>query len=194
MIRSPEFLFQSIYFGAIVMNSHVFRRSSFGLLAALSLFACQSSFAQTSLQIRNNSMVIQSGGQTMVLGSPGSSLYSSSTSRIVQTNSGSTQRTAVTLNSTALKQPCWLTVSMVNGQLNGQIKIGTKVIQSLRGERTTVNLAPYLSKGTKTIAISGRYQPMRGAVRIEFSGPGNQVSQQSSGSGILNHSLVVTVR
>jgi hypothetical protein len=168
--------------------------SSCGALCAMSVWMSQNGFAQTSLQIHNNSMVLQSGGQTMVLSSPGSSIYSSSTSRIVQSNSNSSQRTAVSLNSAALKQPSWLTVSMANGQLNGQIKIGTKVIQSLRGERTTVNLAPYLSKGTKTITISGRYQPMRGAVRIEFSGPGNQVSQQSSGSGILNHSLVVTVR
>ncbi|MBW4444788.1 MAG: hypothetical protein KME10_27065 [Plectolyngbya sp. WJT66-NPBG17] len=172
------------------MKSQVLVRSSFGMFVALSLFACQSSFAQTSLQIRNNSMVIQSGGKTMVLNAPSSSIYSSS--KIIQTNS--TQRTAVTLNTTSLKRPCWLTVAIAKGQLNGQIKIGNQVIQSLKGSRTVVNLAPYLSSGTKTIDISGKYQPARGSLRIEFSGAGTQVSQQASGSGIFNHRLIVTVR
>lgn len=176
--------------------------SGCGALWAMLLWIPQSGFAQTAIQIRNNSMIIQSGGQTMVLNSPGSSIYSSSTSRIVTANSSNTQRTAVTLNAAALKQPCWLTVSIApqasqgiaKGQLSGHIKIGTKVIQALKGTRTVVNLAPYLSKGTRTIDISGSYQPIRGAVRIEFSGAGTHVSQQSSGSGTLQHSLVVTVR
>ena len=169
------------------MNAQ-FLRSSCGILFALSLFAAQSSFAQSSLQIRNNSMVIQSGGQTMVL-NPSSSVYSSS--RITQTN---TQRSAVSLNATALKSPCWLTISIANGYVNGHIKVGNTVIKALNGTRTSVNLTPYLSLGTKTIDISGRYQPARGSVRVEFAGAGTRVSQQSSGSGSLNHRLIVTVR
>ncbi len=172
------------------MKSQCLVRSSFGILVAFSLFACQSSFAQTSLLIRNNRMVIQSEGKTMVLNAPESSVYSSS--RIIQANN--TQRTSVTLNATALRQPCWLTVAIADGQLNGQIKIGNQIIQSLKGSRTRVNLAPYLSSGTKTIDISGKYQPMRGSLQIEFSGAGTQVSQQVSGSGSFNHSLIVTVR
>lgn len=186
------------------MKAQFFLRSSCGILFALSLVASQSSFAQTSLQIRNNSMVIQSGGKTMVL-NPGTSVNRSSSSNVTQvsstsgsssriTQANSTQRTSVTLNSTALKQPCRLTISIPNGQLNGQVKLGNRVIQSLKGPRTVINLAPYLSIGTKTIEISGKYQPMRGAVRIEFAGPGTQVSQQSSGLGSFNHRLVVTVR
>lgn len=171
------------------MNAQ-FLRSSCGILFALSLFATQSSFAQTSLQIRSNGMVIQSGGKTTVLNSPSSSVYSSSS--IIQNSS--TQRSSVSLNRTALRAPCWLTVSIANGQLGGQIKIGNKVIQSLRGSRTAVNLTPYLSVGTKAINISGTYQPARGSVRIEFAGAGTRVSQQSSGSGIFNQSLIVTVR
>ncbi|WNZ46541.1 hypothetical protein Q2T42_01655 [Leptolyngbya boryana CZ1] len=161
------------------MNSQLLLRSSFGTFCVFSLLACQSSFAQTSLQIRNNSMVIQSNGQTTLLNSS------------LQSNR---QRTSVTLRSTALKQPCWLTVSIAKGQLGGQIKIGDKVIQSLKGSRTVVNLAPYLSRGTKTIDISGKYQPARGALRIEFSGAGTQVSQQASGTGTFNHSLIVSIR
>jgi hypothetical protein len=104
------------------------------------------------------------------------------------------QRTSVSLSSTAIKQPCWLTISTPTGQLSGQIKIGTKVIQSLKGSRTTVNLAPYLARGTKTIDITGNYRPSSAAVRIEFAGTGTKVSQQTSGSGVFNHSLAVTVR
>lgn len=159
---------------------------SFGILCATSLLTMQGAFAQTSVQI------LRSNGQTLILS--GSPQVSSSSSQIIQRTNGGMQRTSVSLNSTALRQPCWLTISTPTGQLSGQIKIGNKVIQSLKGNRTTVNLAPYLARGTKTIDITGRYQPKQAAVRIEFSGTGTKVSQQTSGSGIFNHSLAVTVR
>lgn len=186
------------------MKAQLFLRSGCGILFALSLVASSSSIAQPSLQIRNHGMVIQSGGKTMVL-NPGSSVSRSSSSNVTQvtstsgsnfriTQTNSMQRSAVTLNSAALKQPHRLTISSPNGQLSGQVKLDNRVIQSLRGPRTVVNLSPYLSIGTKTIEISGKYAPARGAVRIEFAGAGTQVSQQSSGLGSFNHRLVVTVR
>lgn len=160
---------------------------SFGIFCATSLLALQGAFAQSSVQI------LQSNGQTLIL-SGGSSHVSSSSSQIIQTGRNGMQRTSVSLSSTAIKQPCWLTISTPTGQLSGQIKIGTKVIQSLKGSRTTVNLAPYLARGTKTIDITGNYRPSSAAVRIEFAGTGTKVSQQTSGSGVFNHSLAVTVR
>ncbi|MER3434800.1 MAG: hypothetical protein C4288_15600 [Leptolyngbya sp. ERB_1_1] len=174
------------------MKSQFFFRSSCSLLFALSLFAGQSSFAQTSLQIHNSDMVIQTGDRTLVLDSSSSPLYPATRTQMISTKS--TQRTSVSLNSTALQQPCWLTVSTSNGQLSGQIKIGKRVIQLLKGSRTVVNLTPYLSTGTKTIEISGKYPSVRGSLQIQFSGGGTQVTQQSTGSGSFNHSVIVTVR
>lgn len=122
----------------------------------------------------------------------------SQTSQVSQTRVSSTQqstqRTSITLAAAALKQPYQLTISAPGLQLSGQIKVNGQVIQTLKGARTSFNLAPYLSKGTKIVEINGHYSPMNAPVKIEFSGTGTRVLHQTSGNGRLNQILAIVVR
>jgi hypothetical protein len=103
------------------------------------------------------------------------------------------QRTTLNLNSADLSSPYILSISTTGSQLNGEITMDGKVIKQLKNNQTSINLSPYLSKGQQTIEISGNYSPQSASVELEFSGPGRNATQQTSGSGMLNYTLMITV-
>jgi len=106
-----------------------------------------------------------------------------------------TQETAITIDSASLAQPYTLSLSTSQGaQLTGQITLNGRVIQELKDNQASLNLSSLLSKGRQEIKISGNYQPVNSSVKVEFLGPGTQVTQLASGNGILNQTLIIDVQ
>jgi len=104
------------------------------------------------------------------------------------------QQTAITMNRTNLKAPHFLTITTARStQLVGEIAVNGVVVKNINNNQASVNLSPLLSTGINSVEISGDYKPARDSVRIEFSGPGTKVTQQTSGNGILRETLIIAV-
>jgi hypothetical protein len=156
--------------------------------SAIFLIASATAFAQNS-QISKNETSVGSGNNRVTI------MNSSSSYSNRQQRSSSQQQTAINLSSANLRAPHILSVSTpANTRLVGQITINGVVVKNFNSHQTSVNLSPYLSKGTKTVQISGNYKPASSSVRIEFSSPGTKVSQQTGGNGMVRQTLIMTVR
>ena len=103
------------------------------------------------------------------------------------------QESSVHLSQANLKQPHILSIHTSGLQLQGYITHNGKVIQQIRGRRFQMNLSPYLSDGEHGVRISARYFPKSSSVSVAFRGTGVNVNQQTSGSGILNYVLNLSV-
>lgn len=105
------------------------------------------------------------------------------------------QQTTIDLDASDLRLPHLLDISAAPGvRLSGQVTVNGMLIQELSSNWVSINLSPYLRGGRQTVEISGRYQPARAAVQIEFSSPDTMITQQTSGSGLLSHILVFTMQ
>ncbi len=122
---------------------------------------------------------------------------SSSSSQSVNQSSSSSQSGVLEINldSANLGQPYILSISATSGtQLTGQITINGTVVKDLKDNSVEIDVSPLLSKGTQTIKITGNYQSLESSVEIKLSGPGIEVSQQTSGNGIIDQTLIVNVQ
>jgi hypothetical protein len=109
-------------------------------------------------------------------------------------NSSNFQRSTLNLQATNLNQPHVLKINSTGTQLQGQITINGKVVKQLSNNQSQINLSPYLSTGQQKVEISANYTPVSATVNVEVNGSGNNISQQSSGSGKLNYSLDLSVQ
>lgn len=174
----------------------------FSVSLVTALVTAQSSFAQSSVQINNRGMVVQSGAGRVIINNLAVPTINSlnQSNRWLYNNAQSlssqqSQSSMITLAANSLRQPCILSItSSNNSMLTGQITLEGRVIKKFRGIRNLLNLSPYLSRGTNNIKISGYYQPVQSQVKIEFLTPNNKISQQISGNGKLNQALVLSVR
>ena len=122
-------------------------------------------------------------------------VYSSSFTTAQSQTSYQQQTTGISVNSNALKSPHILSIKTTsNTQIDAEVSVDGVVIKKLQGSQTSFNLSPYLEKQIKKIEISGTYKPASSSVKIEFSSPNTNVTQQMSGNGRLNQTLVITVR
>ncbi|MDZ7961159.1 MAG: hypothetical protein RMY34_25315 [Aulosira sp. DedQUE10] len=103
------------------------------------------------------------------------------------------QENTITLSAVNLNRPHILSINTTGSQLQGKIIFNGKVIKQIRGQRAYINLSPYLSLGEHTVKISARYSPVSSSVNVELNGPGIDVNQQTSGNGVLNYTLNVSV-
>ncbi|AFY36082.1 hypothetical protein [Calothrix sp. PCC 7507] len=103
------------------------------------------------------------------------------------------QESAISLSAENLSRPHILSINTSGSQLEGKIIFNGKVIKQIRAKRTYINLSPYLSVGEHTVKIAARYSPASSSVNLEFRGPGIDVTQASSGNGVLNYTLNVSV-
>ena len=104
------------------------------------------------------------------------------------------QQTAITINGANLKAPHFLIITTAGStQLVGEIAVNGVVVKNINNNQASVNLSPLLSTGINSVEISGNYKPARDSVRIQFSGPGTKVTQQTSGNGILRETLIIAV-
>ena len=112
----------------------------------------------------------------------------------VQTNSSQNSEIVVNVDSANTRQPHILRISSPRDiQMIGQVTINDKVVKEFNNEGAILELSRFLSLGRQTIKISGNYKPVASSIKIEFSGLGTQVSQQTGGSGKLNQTLIINV-
>lgn len=151
----------------------------------------QTSSQQISCQHSSQGSSMQQTSTQTNFSQGSSSIQQTST----QTNSRQTNETVISLDAAQLGQPYVLRVSAPKGtQLTGQISLGNKVIKRFASDQAVLNLSPNLLRGRPTLKISGTYKPAQSAVKVEFSGPGTDLSQEIGGSGKLDQTLVINVQ
>lgn len=113
----------------------------------------------------------------------------------VQTDDSQNSEIVINVDSANTRQSHILRITTLRDiHLIGEITINDKVVKEFKNEGAILDLSRFLSLGRQTIKISGNYKPVASSIRIEFSGPGTQVSQQTGGSGKLNQTLLVNVQ
>ena len=165
------------------------------LIASTTALA-QSSIQQNSVQINDNGVCVTSNDSKVNLrkSSKVNLRNSASTSR-QSMNSFQEQKVTININSSNLERPHVLNISSNRAsQLTGEVTVNGVVVKKFNEEQNSIDLSPYLSKGRKTVRISGSYKPVQSSVQIGFSGPGVQVSQQTSGEGVLRQTLILNVQ
>ncbi len=113
--------------------------------------------------------------------------YSSST------QNSSYQQAAVNINNKNLVNPYILSVKASGSQLTGQVQVNGKVIKQLNIKNNQFNLSPYLSIGKNIIEILASYSPSRSLIEVALLGLDTKIVQQTSGTGMLKHTLIVIV-
>jgi hypothetical protein len=114
--------------------------------------------------------------------------------RSSQNRNISYQQTSITVNSSNFKQPHLLKIDSLAKQISGEITLDGRTIRKLTGNKTQINLAPYLTRGEHRLEIILHYVPVASSVSISFSAPGTNMIQQASGNGNLRHNLLITVK
>jgi uncharacterized protein YxeA len=109
-------------------------------------------------------------------------------------NSYQKSSSSVSLRAVDVRQPHILKINSSGTQFVGKVTIDGKVSKKLDSKTSEINLSPYLSVGEHTVEISGRYSPATSSIQVELKGPGTNVTQQSSGNGVVNHTITVTVQ
>ena len=118
--------------------------------------------------------------------------YNYSTTR-QYSNSSNCLQTALNLSSKNLKFPYFLTISTTSKQLNGQVILDGKLIKQIINNKETINLSPYFSLGQNSIELIANYFPPSASVKVKFSGVGTSSTQETSGSGKVKYTLLITV-
>jgi hypothetical protein len=136
--------------------------------------------------VNNQSTVVQSDINNM---QENTSSYSTFTS-----NSSGYQRSTIDLSAANLSQPHMLKIETSATNLNGKIIVNGKVVQNLSNKTTRIDLSRYLSVGEHKIEIRANYTPKISPIKIELNAPKSNLIQQTSGNGILNYQLDVSVR
>ncbi|MCX7596322.1 MAG: hypothetical protein N2235_21705 [Fischerella sp.] len=121
-----------------------------------------------------------------------SKIFTSQQSSTSNSSSGY-QQSSLSLSAANLRQPHILRIHTSGNQLSGEITVDGKVVKRLSDRQGEVDLSPLLSVGEHIVEISGRYAPPSSGVSIELSGPGVSSSQQTSGNGIVNYTLNLSV-
>lgn len=106
-----------------------------------------------------------------------------------------TQTTIINLSSDELQESYVLKISgsRYNSQLTGNIKLNGLIIAKLTDNSTQINLSPLLNKGKNTINIIGNYTPITSAFKVELIGVNTQVTQENTGNGNIENTLIVYV-
>ena len=106
-----------------------------------------------------------------------------------------TQTTVINLSSDELKESYVLKISgsRYNSQLTGNIKLNGLIIAKLTDNSTQINLSPLLNKGKNTVDIIGNYTPITSIFKVELIGVNTQVTQENTGNGNIENTLIVYV-
>jgi hypothetical protein len=112
---------------------------------------------------------------------------------------GQVQSTSVSIDRVDLTQPHIL---RVQGSANDapirmqrvEVKVNGKVVRSVVNKSLELNLAPMLKVGRYEIEISGTSPRPDDTILVNFTGKNTNVTQQSSGTGVINQILVINVR
>ncbi len=162
----------------------------------LIFFVCCFALIVTSAALAQN--FIYNSQSSSVNVDNNSDMNSSSTFNQQSSSSSSSssgyQKNSLNVSAVNLSQPHILRINTSGSQLSGEITINGKVVKRLNNNQAEINLSPFLSVGEHKVEISGRYAPASSAVSVEISAPGTNVTQQTSGNGVLNYTLDLNIQ
>ncbi|MCT7976673.1 hypothetical protein [Laspinema olomoucense] len=101
------------------------------------------------------------------------------------------ETTGITVDSDPLALEVW---GDRGTYINAEIVIDGKVVETIRGNYTAINLSSYLNPGTNEIEITGNYTPANSNIYVELTGDRNMVRHETSGTGRLNQTLLLDQR
>jgi hypothetical protein len=112
---------------------------------------------------------------------------------------GQIQSTTVSIDRADLNQPHIL---RVRGSANDtpirmeriEIKINGKVVKTIANNSLELNLAPLIKVGRYEVQISGISPRLDDTISINFTGKNTNVTQQFSGAGKIEQTLVINVQ
>jgi hypothetical protein len=112
---------------------------------------------------------------------------------------GQIQSTTVSIDRADLSQPHIL---RVQGSANDapirleriEVKINGKVVKKIANNSLELNLAPMMKVGRYEIQISGVSPRLDDTISVNFTGKNTNVTQQFSGSGVIEQTLVINVQ
>ncbi|MCT7982762.1 hypothetical protein NG796_05580 [Laspinema sp. A4] len=99
-----------------------------------------------------------------------------------------TQETGITVDSDQLALEVW---GDRGTYINAEIVIDGKVVETIRGNYTAIDLSSYLNPGTHEIEIIGNYTPANSSIYVELTGDRNLVTHETRGTGHLNQTLIL---
>lgn len=101
------------------------------------------------------------------------------------------QTTGITVNSDPLVLEVW---GDRGTYINAEIVIDGKVVETIRGNYTAIDLSSYLNPGKNEIEITGNYTPANSSIYVELTGDRNTVTHETQGTGRLNQTLILDQR
>ncbi|HEY9836675.1 MAG TPA: hypothetical protein V6D27_07230 [Vampirovibrionales bacterium] len=101
------------------------------------------------------------------------------------------ETTGITVDSDQLALEVW---GDRGTYINAEIVIEGKVVETIRGNYTAIDLSSYLNSGTNEIEIIGNYTPANSSIYVELTGDRNLVTHETRGTGRLNQTLILEQR
>ncbi len=104
----------------------------------------------------------------------------------------SKQETTINLNEDDLKENLLLKINTANN-FSGNIKLNGKNIKKIAGNSAEISLLKLLKKGKNILEINAVNKSIGATLRVELIGANTEISQESGGSGDIQHILVIYV-
>jgi photosystem II stability/assembly factor-like uncharacterized protein len=112
---------------------------------------------------------------------------------------GQVQSTVVSVERADLTQPHLLSIQ---GSTNGapsrlqriELKVNSKLVRSIVNNSLELNLAPLMKVGRNEIKISGTSLHSEDTILVNFTGKNTKVTQQFSGTGTIEQTLIINVQ
>ena len=104
----------------------------------------------------------------------------------------SKQETTINLTEDDLQEDLLLKINTANN-FAGNIKINGKNIKKIKGNSTKISIFKLLQKGKNILEINGVQKSTGANLQVELIGTNTQISQESGGSGNIQHTLVINV-
>jgi hypothetical protein len=126
-------------------------------------------------------------------------LSQSSVNITTDANGGQVQSTVVSVDRADLNQPHIL---RIQGTANDapirlrriEVKINGKTLRSIVNNSLELNLAPRLKTGRNEVEISGTSAQPEDTISVNFTGKNTKVTQQFSGTGTIEQTLIINVQ
>jgi hypothetical protein len=126
-------------------------------------------------------------------------LSQSSMNITTDANGGQVQSTVVSVDRADLNQPHIL---RIQGTANDapirlrriEVKINGKAVRSISNNSLELNLAPRLKAGRNEVEISGTSSQLEDTISVNFTGKNTKVTQQFSGTGTIEQTLIINVQ
>ena len=104
----------------------------------------------------------------------------------------SKQETTINLTKNDLNGDLLLKINTANN-FAGNIKLNGKNIQKIEANSTEIHLLSLLQKGKNILEINSVQKSTGANLQVELTGTNTQISQESGGSGNIQHTLVINV-